>query len=141
MSGTSTSFLRFLPAVGRWLLGLPMVAFGSLGLFHPMSPPPELAPAARAFSEALTATGYMMPMIALVQISTGLLLISNRFVPLALLLLAPFFLNSLLYHAFLEPVGLPVTLVFVALELSLAWVHRSTFAHVLHAVNPPSNHS
>ncbi|HNY31226.1 MAG TPA: DoxX family protein [Fibrobacteria bacterium] len=129
------SVLRFLPAIGRWFLGLPMVVFGALDLFHPMAPPPDLAPAARAFSEALARTGYMMPMIGVVLLSGGLLLLANRFVPLALLLLAPFFVNSLLFHAVLERSGLVPSVIFASLLLSLAWAYRGVFAHVLRARN------
>lgn len=130
------SIVRFLPAVGRWLLGLPLVLFGAMGLFAPMPTPPEVVPAARAFSEALVATGYMMPMIGILHLCAGLLLLVNRFVPLALLLLAPFFLNSVLFHVFLERSGLVPSLVFAALELALAWAYRDVFAGVLRARNP-----
>lgn len=130
-----STVLRFLPAVGRVLLGLPFVGFGLMILFHPLPTPPEVAPAARAFSDALLATGYMMPMIGIVQVLCGALLLSNRFVPLALLLLAPFLVNSLLFHAFLEHTGLAPALVFNALMLALAWVYRGVFANVLKARN------
>lgn len=130
------SLTRFLPVIGRWLLGLPLVVFSVLGLFHPMESPPDLAEGAKAFSQALQATGYMMPMIAIVQLSGGLMLLTNRFVPLGLLLLAPFFLNSVLFHVFLERSGLVPSLVFAALELSLAWAYRGVFANVLRARNP-----
>ena len=129
------SIVRFLPAVGRVLLGLPLVAFGLLGFFHPMETPPGTPEAARAFSEALQHSGYMMPLIFGTQIVSGALLLSNRFVPLALLLLAPFFVNSLAFHIFLEPGGLVPALVFCALELGLAWAYRKVFAQVLRALN------
>lgn len=127
----------FLPAIGRWLLGLPLILFGLMNLFHPMASPPDLAPGAKAFSEALAATGYMMPMIGILFLVAGPLLVLDRFVPLALLLLAPFFLNSLLFHLFLERSGLPVAVVFAALLLALAWSYRGVFANVLKARNSP----
>jgi hypothetical protein len=133
----SRSWTRFLPAVGRVLLGLPLLAFGLLGLFHPVPTPPTLAEGARAFSEALKATGYMMPLIALTQTVAGLLLLVNRFVPLALALLAPFWVNSLAFHICLERSGLIPAVVFVALELALAWSYRRSFAPMLRARNVP----
>jgi hypothetical protein len=129
------SFARFLPPVGRILLGLPLLAFGFMGLFHPMQTPPGTPEGARAFTEALQHSGYMMPLIFGTQIVSAVLLLSNRFVPLALLLLAPFFLNSLAFHVFLEPGGLVPALVFCALELALAWAYRKVFAQVLRARN------
>jgi len=130
-----STVLRFLPTIGRILLGLPFLGFGLMVLFHPLPTPPEVAPAARAFSDALAATGYMMPMIGIVQVFCGALLVTNRFVPLALLLLAPFLVNSVLFHAVLEHSGLVPALVFTALLLAQAWVYRGTFAAVLKAKN------
>jgi len=128
---------RIVPIVLRILLGLPLIAFGLMDLFAPMQTPAGLAEGAKAFSGALAATGYMMPMIGIVLLVGGSLLLANLFVPLALLLLAPFWVNSLLFHVFLEHSGLVPALVFSALELALAWQYRGTFAAVLKAGNQP----
>lgn len=136
MSATPTkSVTRFLPLVGRVLFGLALTAFGLMDLFHPMTPPPNMAEGAKAFSMALAQSGYMMPLIGIVLTACGLLLLANRFVPLALLVLAPFWVNSLLFHIFLERSGLVPALVFCAIELALAWSYRGVFAHVLRARN------
>lgn len=119
--------------IPRVLLGLAMTAFGLMGLFMSMEPPPTLAPEALAFSNALKNSGYMNQMIAVVQIVSGLLLLANRFVPLALLFLAPFFVNSVLFHVVLERSGLVPSLVFAALHLGVAWQRREAFATVLKA--------
>lgn len=125
----SKSFTRFLPAVGRILLGLPMSIFG-LNSFLNFIPPPStpLPPGAVAFATALMETGYMMPLIGATQLAVGLLLLANRFVPLALVLLAPFLVNAVAFHLALEPSGLPPTLVFLALEIALAWHYRRAYA-------------
>jgi putative oxidoreductase len=137
MSDTQNkSIARFLPVVGRVVFGLAMLAFGLMNLFMPMQTPPEVSEPARAFSAALAATGYMMPMIGILLSVCGALLLANRYVPLALLLLAPFFVNSVLFHVFLERTGLVPSLVFFALELALAWSYRGVFAHVLRGKNP-----
>ncbi len=130
------SITRFLPVVGRILFGLALTAFGLMNLFHPMSPPPEMAESAKAFSAALAQSGYMMPMIGILLTVCGVMLLTNLFVPLALLLLAPFWVNSLLFHIFLERSGLVPALVFCAIELALAWAYRGVFANVLRAKNP-----
>lgn len=128
------SFTRHLPAVGRILLGAPMVIFGLNAFLNFIPPPPDgLAPAAEAFSKALVATGYMMPLIGVTQLIAGLMLVSNRFAALALVLLAPFFVNSLAFHSCLEHTGLPMALVFTALELALAWHYRAAYAPLLRA--------
>ena len=128
------SFTRHLPTVGRILLGAPMVVFGLNAFLNFIPPPPNgIAPAAEAFSVALLATGYMMPLIGVTQLLCGLLLVANRFVPLALVLLAPFLVNSVLFHVYLEHTGLPMALVFTALELALAWHCRAAYAPLFRA--------
>jgi len=137
MAALSRPLIRHLAAVGRIVMGLPMAGFGLVGLIHPMSAPPTLAPGALAFLDALKHTGYMLPMISLTQLAAGLLLLANRFVPLALTLLAPFFVNSILFHACLERTGLAPALVFLALEVSLAWAYRGAFRVMLRARHDP----
>jgi len=120
---------RVLTHVVRVLLGLGFTVFGLNGFLNFIKPPPDLVlpEKALAFSEALMATGYMMPLIGASQLLPGLLLLANRFVPLALVLLAPFLVNALAFHLFLEPTGLPNTMVFLTMELYLAWTYRAAY--------------
>ncbi|MEO6875798.1 MAG: DoxX family protein [Opitutaceae bacterium] len=121
-------------AIVRYVLGIPLVVFG-LNMFLNFIPEPkiELPVGATAFSTALISSGYMMPMIGVTFLLVGLFLVFNRFVPLALALFAPFMVNSILFHVFLEHTGLPMSLVFLALELFLAWSYRSAFRSMLAA--------
>jgi len=75
----------------------------------------------------------MMPLIGATQLIAGLMLVTNRFVPLALVLLAPFFVNSMAFHLVLEHTGLPMALLFFALEVALAWSYRRAYAPLLTA--------
>lgn len=122
------SFTRFLPVIARILLGLPLVIFGLNGFLNFIPPPPEPLPEkAMAFAGALVESGYMMPMIGATMLVSGVLLVIGRFVPLALVIMAPFFVNSVLFHLFLERSGLPMALIFTALELYLAWIYRKAY--------------
>jgi hypothetical protein len=80
----------------------------------------------------------MMQLIGTTQLIVGVLLLVNRFVPLALALLAPFLVNSVAFHIFLEPSGLPMTMIFVALEVYLAWAYRNAFRPMLAARVDPA---
>src|SRR6266446_5812898 len=126
------SFQGWIPAIARILLGLPLIVFG-LNLFFNFIPQPKTAipEGAMAFVGALVQSGYMMPLIGLTQLVTGVLLVSNRFVPLALAIFAPFILNSIVFHVFLERSGLPMAGVFLVLELYLVWVYRHAFGTML----------
>ena len=45
------------------------------------------------------------------QVIGGLLLLINRYVPLALVLLAPDYREHFFFHAFMAPAGLPLAIV------------------------------
>jgi uncharacterized membrane protein YphA (DoxX/SURF4 family) len=128
------SITRYFPAVARVLLGLPFFIFGLNGLLNFLPQPEIVLPAgAMAFFAALVNTGYMMQLIAVTQLVAGVLLLANRFVPLALALLAPFFVNSILFHTFLEHSGLPSALAFLAVELYLVKQNWSAYRPMLAA--------
>ena len=113
-------------------MGLPFFAGGLAGLLN-LTPQPSAAlpEGAAAFAGALLKTGYMMPLIFLTQLIVGALLLANRFVPLALALIAPFIVNAVAFHLFLEPSGRPIVLAFLALEIYLAWAYRKAFRSML----------
>ncbi len=132
------SFARRLPTIARILMGLPLIVFGLNGFLNFIPEPKmELPAGAVAFFTALVASGYMMPLIFVTQLVVGVLLLLNRFVPLALALFAPFIVNSILFHLFLEHSGLPMAAVFLAFELYLAWAYRAAFLPML-AARPPT---
>lgn len=126
---------RIVPAIARVLLGLPLVVFGMNAFLHFIPPPPPetMPPEAMAFSAALMATGYMMPLIGVTQVAVGLALLANRFAALALVVLTPFLVNALAFHVALERSGLPAVAVFIALTAYLAWVHRAAYRPILRA--------
>jgi uncharacterized membrane protein YphA (DoxX/SURF4 family) len=136
MSTTSNSAAGFLsrrlPAIARVLLGLIFFVFGLNGFLNFIPPPKEpMAEAVTAFVSALVNTGYMLRLIAGTQLLSGVLLLANRFVPLALAFLAPVIVNIVAIHLFLEPSGLVIALVVLALELYLAWAYRNAFRPML----------
>ena len=65
------------------------------------------------------------------QIQHFALMLTNRFVPLALALIAPFLVNALAFHLFIEPTGRPIVLAFLALLMYLAWVYRKSYRSML----------
>lgn len=116
----------------RLALGAIFTVFGLNGFLHflPMPAPSGLA---AVFMGGLGATGYFFPLLKGTEVIAGLLLLSNRFVPLALTVLAPIVVNIVAFHAFLAPSGLPLPLVVVALGVYLAYTERAVFAPVLRA--------
>src|SRR5262245_37463335 len=109
-----------LPTVARVLMGA-LLLFSGLNAFFQFVPMPPMSPAAGAFAGALAATGYFFPLLKGTEIVVGALLVSGRFVPLALTMAAPILVNVVAFHIALAPEGLAVPLVLVAMEIYLAW--------------------
>ena len=127
---------KHIPTVARLALGTVFFVFGLNG-FLGFLPQPPLAPAGGAFLGALAATGYMFPLIKGTEVLVGALLLSNRFVPLALTLLAPVTVNIVAFHSFLSP-GLALPAVVLALQLYLAYAYRDAYRSILHATARPA---
>jgi len=126
------ALLRHLATAERVLLGLMFAVFGLNGFLNFIPPPTQPLPeGAVAFGTALMKTGYMFPLIKGTELLVGLLLLSNRFVPLALVVLAPIVVNIVAFHIFLEPSGAVMSVVILAFHLHLAWWHRAAYRPLL----------
>jgi hypothetical protein len=135
--GTKKSITRYLPAVGRVLIGLPLFVTGLNAFLHFLpQPDAQMSVGATAFIGALVKTGYMFQLISATQLVVGALLLANRFVPLALALLAPFIVNSMAFHIVLEPTGLPFASVFFVIELLLVRAYWNAYRPMLAARAP-----
>ena len=119
-------------AAARILLGLVFLVFGLNAFLHFIHMPPPQGRAAQLMA-GFAAVGYFFPLLFGTQVVAGALLLVRRFVPLALLLLAPIVVNIVAFHLFCEPSGLPLALAVLALEIFLAWSYRGAFQSVLHA--------
>jgi uncharacterized membrane protein YphA (DoxX/SURF4 family) len=121
--------------VVRVLMGLAFLAFGIMGFV--MKPPQPMPEPMATIMTGFAKTGYLMPLICGNQIVVGLLLLMNRFVPLALALIAPLLLNIILFHVFVQPAGIAPGAVLSIFELYLAWSYRGAFAPMLAARATP----
>lgn len=114
------------------LMGLMFLVFGLNGFLNfipqPKDPMPE---GAAAFAGALMKTGYMFPLVMGTQLLVGTLLLLNRFVPLALALIAPIIVGIVAFHIFLAPASIGPGIVVLVLELYLAWAYRNAFRPML----------
>jgi putative oxidoreductase len=118
--------MRTVSAIARYLAGAIFLVFGLNGFLHfiPLPPPDGVA---GQFMGALYASHYLIVIFAF-QVIAGALLLVNRYVPLALAVLAPVIVNILCFHALMAPSGLPLALV-VAMLWALIFVDvRTAFA-------------
>jgi hypothetical protein len=116
-------------AIARFLLGLIFLVFGLNGFLH-FIPSPPLCGVAGQFVGALFVSNYLV-VVFLLQIVSAILLLINRYVPLALTLLAPIIVNILLIHTLMAPSGLPLAIIVTVLWILVFLSVRSAFAGLL----------
>jgi putative oxidoreductase len=123
--------MRTASTIARYLAGVIFLVFGLNGFLHfiPLPPPDGVA---GQFMGALFVSHYLT-LIFGVQVIAAVLLLANRFVPLALALLAPVIVNILSFHVLMAPSGLPQAIL-VAILWALAFVDvRPAFAGLFQA--------
>lgn len=127
-SNLASNARRIATPTARCALGLMFFVFGLNGFLNFIPPPAGPMPeGALAFGTALAQTGYMFPLIKGTEVLVGLLLLSNRFVALALTLLAPVVVNIFAFHFFLTPGESAIPAVIVVLQAYLAWTQRACY--------------
>ena len=126
------SFARIVTAIVRILLGLMFLFFGVVGLFNLMKPPADTPQEILTVMGALTNAGYMK-VVAVTEIIVAVMLLTNRFVPLALALLAPIVVGIITFHVAMAPATIGPGIVVLVMELYLAWAYRNAFLPMLRA--------
>ena len=118
--------MRTASLIAQYLAGVIFLVFGLNGFLN-FIPVPPLGGIAGQFMVALYASHYLM-VISAFQVIAAVLLLVNRYVPLAVAVLAPVLVNILSFHVLMAPSGLPLAL-FVAVLWVLIFVDvRSAFA-------------
>ena len=121
--------MKVASTISRYLLGLIFLTFGLNGFLHFIPMPPPTGVAGQFFGAIFVSRFYVV--IFLLQIVPALLLLANRYVPLALTILGPVVFNIVSFHIFMAPAGLPLALVVTVLWFLAAWGVRSAFAPIL----------
>ena len=121
--------MKIATLVARLLLGLIFVVFGLNGFLNFLSLGPLPTGLAGQFIGALIASHYFW-VVAALQIVGGALLLVNRYVPLALVLLGPVIVNIILYHVFLNPDGMVMAIVVAVLWGIIFYSHRQSFSGI-----------
>lgn len=119
--------MKILVVVARILLGLIFFVFG-LNAFVPFTHgAPPTTGFAGAFISAMIGSHFVL-FVGAFQLVGGALLLSNRFLPLGLALLAPVIANILAYHIAMQVSGLSLGIFVAVLWAFLAWKLRAYFA-------------
>ena len=121
--------MKIASLIARIFLGLIFLVFGLNGFLHfiPMPPPTGVA---GQFFGSIFASHYWGVIFG-VQVLGGLLLLFNRFVPLALVILGPVIVNIFFFHALMAPAGLPLAIVVVGLWALVAIRNKQHLAGII----------
>lgn len=119
MNSTFTAILRI-------VLGLCLLIFG-VNKFTNFIPMFEMPAAAANFIESLETTGYAFYLVATLEIAVALMLLFKKWVPFALVLLAPISFNILLFHIFLDVSDIAVAIVIFSLNVILIYKYWKAF--------------
>lgn len=117
--------------IARILFGLAFTVAGAMQLWLAFSSgPPAMPGLAGTFQTALYQSHFVF-LVCAAQLFTGICLLVNRFVPLALVVGAALLANILMFHITMMPMG-----IFPGLILTVCWVlvamrHRAAFAALL----------
>ena len=121
--------MRIASIIARYLLGLIFLVFGLNGFFHFIPMPPPKGALAAQFGGAIFASHYWVVVFG-VQVLGGILLLVNRYVVLALVLLGPVIVNIFFFHALMAPEGLPLAIIVVVLWVILAVRYKQHLAGI-----------
>jgi len=121
--------MKIVTLIARLLLGVIFVVFGLNGFLNFINMGPMPSGLAGQFIGALALSHYFW-VVAALQVVGGALLLVNRYVPLALVLLGPVIVNIVLYHVFLNPSGAGLAIVVVILWGIVFYSYRQYFSGI-----------
>ena len=127
--------MRVASVIARFLAGVIFLVMGLNGFLNFISLPPTGGVAGQLMG-ALYVSLYVWVIFAF-EIIGGLLLLVNRFVPLALAILAPVIVNVLTFHVLMAPSGLPVVLLAAILWTAIFIEVRPAFSGLFQSRWPP----
>lgn len=89
-----------------------------------------------AFEAALKDSGFFWPLMKTIELIGALLLLSNRAPALGLALLAPLMVVIVLFHAALNPGGLPLAAILVVTGGMVLWTQLDRFKPLMASGTP-----
>ena len=121
--------MRTASLIARYLAGVIFLVIGLNGFLNFIHLPPPGGIAGQ-FMGALYASHYLW-VISAFQVIAAVLLLVNRYVPLAVAMLAPVIVNILSFHALMAPSGLPLALLMAVLWAVIFVDLRPAFSGLL----------
>jgi putative oxidoreductase len=99
--------MKIVTIIIRSLIGL-LLLFASTSYFLHLFPEPPLSGNMKLFNDGIKASGYLVPLVKIIEFTCGLSFITGKFNKLAYILLMPITVNIFCTHIFLAPEGTPL---------------------------------
>lgn len=112
-------------SLAKFVLGALFLFFGLNGFFQFVNMP-IASKDADLFLAGLGSALYFFPLLKSVEILAGTLLLLNRRVGLALVMLVPIVINIVLFHLYLDRGGLGFSLILAGILSVACWENRHT---------------
>lgn len=118
---------RYGVTAARIALGLVFTLAGASIFFLIANPPPVPPGLAGTFQQVFFQSHWVV-FVDLSELAAGLLLLANRYVVFALVMLGAILSNILVFHITMQPSTIALPLILTALWLVLAYRHRAQLA-------------
>jgi putative oxidoreductase len=113
------------------LFGLMFINSGLNKFFNYMPMPKEVPQKMMSAMMAFMEIGWLLPLIAVAEITGGILFITNRFRALGAIIISPVLVGIMLTHIFIAPSGLPIALVLFAIEIWIIVENREKYLSMI----------
>lgn len=121
--------MKKVPLISRYLLAAMLLVFG-VNKFVGFMEFPEMSGFAAEYMNVI-ANSYIMPTLGVLYIFAAVLLISNKMVGLATVLVAPLAFNAFMFHLTLDPANIVGALIFVVLTVLVMIGHKNAYKGLL----------
>lgn len=102
-----------------FLFGLMFINAGLNKFFNYIPIPKDLPEKMVKLNLAMIEIGWLMPLIATIEVIGGVLFITKKYRPLAAIMIFPIMIGILLTHLLVEPATLPIVILLFAINI---WV-------------------
>jgi len=109
------------------LFGLIFINSGLNKFFNYMPMPKDLPENLMKAMKAFMEIGWLFPLIAVAEITGGILFMTNKYRALGAIIIFPVLTGILLTHIFIAPSGLPLALVLLAIEIWVIYENREKY--------------
>lgn len=113
------------------LFGLMFINSGLNKFFNYMPMPTDMPENMMKVMTAIMEIGWLMPLVAVVEILGGLLFIFPKYRALGAIVIMPVLVGILLFNITISPSGLPIVLVLLAIEIWVIIEERAKYMSLI----------